>query len=148
MIMNGVRDPEKVADVLKIIIDNSTYLIIYFRRLYTTEVITLGDRVFQIYEQIKDGTFAQLFGNLGDLDRLCFESREQIDEFCKAHPDKLLSDFNETFFLYKKREKFWVIRVVVHGDGYPERLRVNEYPLEYDYINKAYRRERYVIPQL
>lgn len=119
-------------------------IVVYLRRLYETEVIKLGDTVFAVYEQVMDGTFAQLFESLGDKDRLCFASREQIDEFCRVHRDRLRSSGYGNFFLYKEGENFFVASVHVHDDG---RLEVYVFEFSIDYVWYAGYGRRFVAPQ-
>lgn len=142
MIMDGVRDPGKVADVLQTIVDSGK---VYLRRLYETEVIKLGNTAFAVYEMVEDGTFAQFFRSLGDLNRICFTSREQIDEFCRIHRNKLRSEGYGNFFLYKERENFLVASVYVSDGG---RLSIDVYPLVNNAVWDARFRRRVVVPQL
>lgn len=142
MIMDGARDPDKVADILQTIVDSSKG---YLRRLYETEVIKLGEAVFAVYEMVSSGTFTQLFGSLGDLNRLSFASRKQVDEFCRVHRDKLRTGGYATFFLYKEGENFFVADVYIHSDG---RLGVGVSPLEDDSLWSAVSQRRVVVPQL
>lgn len=142
MIMDGVRDPGKVADVLQTIVDSGK---VYLRRLYKTEVIKLGNTAFAVYEMVEDGTFAQLFGSLGDLNRICFTSREQIDEFCRIHRNKLRGEGYGNFFLHKEGKNFFVAYVHVVVDG---RLYVHVGPLGLDVVWTASYQHRLVVPQL
>ena len=142
MVMDGVRDPEKVADALQAIVDQTK---VYLRRLYETEVIKIGDMVFRVYEMIEDGSFADIYKSVGELlDDLCFESREQIDEFCRVHRDKLRTDGYATFFLFKVDGNFFVASVHVDDDG---RLHVFVYEFSFDYVWLAEFGLRFVIPQ-
>ena len=42
MIMDGVRDAEKVADLLQTVIDGACVVMVYLRRLYEAEIIVVG----------------------------------------------------------------------------------------------------------
>jgi len=150
MIMDGARDAEKVADVLQAIVDEPVTVAkktaaVYLRRLFAEETIKLGDTVFAVYEMVVDGTFAQIFESLGDPNRLCFASREQVDEFCRVHRDKLRKGGYATFFLFKKGEEIFVADVFVYDGG---RLFVSVFPLEYDFVWHAYCQHRIIVPQL
>ena len=81
---------------------------------------------------------------MGDPNRLCFASREQVDEFCRVHHDKLRKGGYATFFLYKEREEFFVALVGVYGDG---RLRVGVGRFSCGVVWNAESRYRFVIPQ-
>jgi hypothetical protein len=70
-----------------------------------------------VHEQVKDGTFRQLFGSLSsNLDKLCL-SQGQITMFCQDHHKWLRQDGWATFFLFKEKDLFFVARVSVCSDG-------------------------------
>ncbi len=70
----------------------------------------------QVYEQIKDGTFAQIYGGFGEnLDRLCL-TQDQIIDFCENNSDWLSDNFWPRF-LFKVGEEFFVARVRVSPGG-------------------------------
>lgn len=70
-----------------------------------------------VYEMIKDGTFAQIFGGLSNnLDDLCL-TQDQIIQFCEKHKKWLHADGYATFFLFKANGEFFVARVDVGPDG-------------------------------
>jgi len=99
----------------------------------------------QVYEMIKDGNFAQIFGGFGEnLDRLCL-SQEQIIDFITYNRDWLRTEGYGTFFLFKVGDEFFVAFVYVDSDGH---LNVNVGRLSYDYVWYAECRHRFVIPQL
>ena len=98
----------------------------------------------QVYELVKDGTFAQIFGGLGkNLDDLCL-TQEQIIQFAETHCDWFSTNF-WTFFLFKVGEKFFVAGVDLRGSGY---LRVRVCRLSDDNVWHAKARRRFVLPQL
>ena len=120
---------------------------VYLRRLYETRTIKVCDKAFFVYEIIKDGTFNQFFGSLGDdMNRLALSSREEVDEFCKFHPLKLMREGYATFFLYKKEEEFFVAVVYAY-----DRINVDVHPLGFGVSGAFWRaecRHRIVVPQL
>lgn len=98
----------------------------------------------QVYEQIKNGNFAQIFGGFGEnLDRLCL-SQDQIIEFCRNQAKWLRSDGYATFFLFKANGEFFVADVNRHSRG----LEVRVHRLSDDYVWRAESRHRIVVPQL
>ncbi len=69
-----------------------------------------------IYEMLKDGTFADLFGSVcSDLDLLCL-TQGQIIEFARNNRDLLRQDGYGTFFLFKVDAQLVVADVFVSGD--------------------------------
>lgn len=143
MIMDEVRDPEKVAEVLQSIVTVKIYL----RRIFEKETIKLGDKAFAVYEMIEDGTFSQLFWSLGKPDQLYFESLEQVDVFCLKHYDKLIKDGSTNFFLFRKRkEKEFLVAcfsVLLNNNPFN-----GVHPLKWGRIWHAGFRHRLVIPIL
>jgi hypothetical protein len=105
-----------------------------------------------VYEQILNGTFAEIYGSLGDPNRLCL-TQSQIVAFCKKHRDKLRGDGYATFFLLKKepeegdeeKPEFFVADVFVIDD---RRLRVLVHRFSLGYVWRAKYRSRFVLPQL
>ncbi len=98
----------------------------------------------QVYEMVKDGTFAQLFGSSGEnLDRLCL-TQSQIKQFCSNHSDWLRSDGYGTFFLFKVNGQFFVAGVYRYSDG----LYVRVDRLSYVDVWGADDGHRVVVPQL
>jgi predicted DNA-binding transcriptional regulator AlpA len=124
MVVDGVRDPHKVAEALQVIVNETTT---YLRRLYEVETITVGatdgtetfasSGLFTggvygltlpvavkpttatratVWEMILDGIFTQLFGSLGEARRRWTES--QVVAFVRSHRDKLRTDGYGTFF--------------------------------------------------
>ena len=136
----------KAEIVVKVVTEKAKEMKTYLRRLYERQIIKLGQIVFTIYEMVEDGTFSQIFGSLGeDLNQLAFASREQVDEFCRVHRDKLRTGGYATFFLYKEGENFLVAGVYVDDDG---GLGVRVYLLECGRVGHAEYRHRVVVPQL
>ena len=65
----------------------------------------------QVFEIIKDGTFAQIFGGFGkNLDRLCWE-QDQIKLFVRDHSKWISADDFGTFFLFRVNGEFFVAYV-------------------------------------
>jgi len=167
MIMDGVRDPYKVAEILQGIV---TEVKVYLRRLYETESIIVGatngtetfvsSGIFAggvygetlpigvgkptlatnaiVDEIIEDGKFTELFGSLGERNRW---QESQVVQFCRDHRDKLRTDGYGTFF---ELEGGFVARVDVGGDG---RLRVYVRKFSNDDVWHARYRPRIVVPQ-
>ena len=109
---------------------------------------------FEVYEMIKNGTFAQIFGGFGvDLKKLCW-SQDQIITFVEDHSDLLHPQEWATFFLFSvkfdegtenEREEFFVADVDRAGDG---RLEAVVGHLSDDGVWDAVCRYRFVLPQL
>jgi hypothetical protein len=98
----------------------------------------------QVFEMIKNGTFAQVFGGFGEnIDRLCL-SQSQIICFVKDHSRWLRTDGYATFFLFKENGEYFVAGV--HWDE--GRLRVGAGRLSDDAVWSAEGRRRIVVPQL
>ena len=98
----------------------------------------------QVFEMIKNGTFAQIFGGFGEnLDRLCL-SQDQIICFVKNHSEWLRKDGYGTFFLFKENGECFVANVYWRGG----RLGVYAYRLSRGDVWSAERRHRVVVPQL
>ena len=98
----------------------------------------------QVFEMIKDGTFAQIFGGFGEnLDRLCL-TQAQIIFFVRNHAKWLRTDGYGTFFLFKVGGEFFVALVYVDPDG----LYVDVFRLGYDGVWPAESGRRFVVPQL
>jgi hypothetical protein len=102
-----------------------------------------GEMKVQVYEQVKDSTFAQLFGSFGEnLDRLCF-TQGQIIEFVKAHSAELNQNW-WNFFLFKVNGEFFVADVSRYGSGWDVRV----YRFERGHVWHAENRLRFLVPQL
>jgi hypothetical protein len=98
----------------------------------------------QVFEMIKDGTFAQIFGGFGEnLDRLCL-SQDQIMEFVENHTKWLRADGYGTFFLFKVNSEFFVAGVRRYEGG----LEVHVYRLSSGSVWRAESQHRVVVPQL
>ena len=98
----------------------------------------------QVFEMIKDGTFAQIFGGFGEnLDRLCL-SQYQIIRFVKDYEKWLRADGYGTFFLFKVGNEFFVAYVHRYDGG----LEVDVRRLSLDYVWSAEFRLCIVVPQL
>ena len=97
-----------------------------------------------VYEMVKNATFAQMFGSLGnDLDKLCL-TQHQILNFISKNRNQLRSGGNATFFLFKSGENFFVANVDVNSDG----LHVDVNRFENVGVWDAGRLPRVVVPQL
>jgi hypothetical protein len=102
------------------------------------------DTPVQVFEMIKNGTFAQIFGGFGEnLDRLCL-SQAQIISFVQNHAKWLRADGYGTFFLFKVGDEYFVARVCRSSDG----LGVGADRLSDGYVWGAEYRHRVVVPQL
>lgn len=98
----------------------------------------------QVFEQIKDGTFAQIFGGFGEnLDRLCL-TQSQIICFVKDHYKWLRTDGYGNFFLFKEKGKFFIASISWGGGG----LGVRAHRLSHVSVWEAECRRRFVVPQL
>ncbi len=71
-----------------------------------------------LYELVRSGIFAEMFGSLGtDLGKLCL-TQAQIKNFCKKNTDWLRKNGYPTFFLFKAEDQFFVAQVcVTRSDG-------------------------------
>jgi hypothetical protein len=100
-----------------------------------------------IYEMIKDGTYAKLFGGFGEnLDRLCL-TQAQIKVFCRDHHEWLRQEGWATFFLFKVNGELFVAYVIVSADGlYVLRCYADRF--SDDSVWSAGNRPRIVVPQL
>lgn len=70
-----------------------------------------------VYELHEDANFRTMFGSLSEnVESLCL-TQSQIIAFCELHRDKLRTDEQPTFFLYKSSGEFFVadVRVDAHG---------------------------------
>jgi len=106
--------------------------------------VATEDTAVQVYEMVKDATFAQMFGSLGtDLDKLCL-TQHQIKTFCKKNSQWLRQNGDATFFLFKVEEQFFVAAVRVRSGG----LDVLVDRFEYDSVWSAECLHRVVVPQL
>lgn len=106
--------------------------------------IATKETAVDVYELVKDGNFAQMFGSLGtDLDKLCL-TQAQIKNFCKKHPQLLRQNGYATFFLFKVEDQFFVARVYVNSDG----LYVNVNRFVRDNVWGAGSSHRMVVPKM
>ncbi|MFH0891374.1 MAG: hypothetical protein V1867_01185 [Candidatus Falkowbacteria bacterium] len=98
-----------------------------------------------VYEMVKNGTFADMFGSLnGDIRRLCF-TQAQIKLSVKKHRNWLRDDGYGTFFFFQSKGEFFVADVALYSGG---RLNVHVLRLENSLVWNAVRRPRLVAPQL
>lgn len=97
-----------------------------------------------VYEMMKDGAYAELFGSLRrDIRKLCL-TQAQIKCFVKKHRSWLRTDGYGTFFLFQSKGEFFVADVRVYPDG----LTVRVYRFELSSLWSAGDRPRLVAPQL
>lgn len=68
----------------------------------------------EVFEMEKNGTFEQIFGEIGDKEKLCL-TQEQILNFVENHKDKLSGWY--TFFLFRVGTEFFVAHVYLDDDG-------------------------------
>ena len=170
MLLDGVRDPEKVAEILQAIVSEPAMAKKYLRRIFESELIAVhnadGTETFKssqlftggvygltppavrkptldmsvfVYEQIVDGTFAEIFGSLGE-ERLRWQE-SQVVQFCRNHRDKLRTDGYGTFF---ELEGGFVANVNFDDNG---RLKVNVNGFSFDGVWSALCGHRVVSPQ-
>jgi hypothetical protein len=103
--------------------------------------------VLAVYEMIKDGTYAQIFGGFGEnLKRLCW-TESQIVAFCRdpRNREYLRADGYGTFFLFEgEKGGIFVAYVYVYDDG----LDVGVYPLADGRVWYAKYARRIIVPQL
>ena len=99
----------------------------------------------RVYEMIRDGTHAQMFGSLSsDVRKQCL-TQAQIKGFIKKYRKWLRKDGYVTLFLFESRGHFFVASVDVRSRG---RLYVYVGRFENDYVWLAGYRHRLVVPQL
>lgn len=97
-----------------------------------------------VYEQIKKGTYADIFGSFNtDLDLLEFKTHEQIKDFVKKNPALLHPKGHSTGFVFrnKKGERF-IANVEIESGG---KSRVGVDRFLYDHVWKAEVAYRFVI---
>lgn len=98
-----------------------------------------------VYEMIRNGSFAELFGLINsDPRKLCF-SQEQIINFCVEHRGWLRTDGYATLFLFESQGQFFVACVRVHFGG---GLGVCVFRFGRSPVCYAELRRRVVVPQL
>lgn len=106
--------------------------------------IATPEMLVQVHEQVKDGTFRQLFKSLSsNLDKLVM-TQHQIIMFCQTYPHWLRQDGFATLFLFKENGEFFVAKVRMYSDG----LRVCLGRFKHDDVWPAGRSHRLVVPQL
>jgi hypothetical protein len=96
-----------------------------------------------VYEQMQNGTYAQIFGSFNkNLDLLEFETHEQIKDFVKNSPELLHPKGYSTHFIFrnKKGERF-VANVFRDSDG---GLDVSVFRFSYDFVWDAEYAYRFV----
>lgn len=98
-----------------------------------------------VHEMIKDGTFAQIFGEMSDdLNSLCL-TQPQIIQFVQKHHKWLRTEGYGTFFLFKVGEEL-VVALVCCYDGVQLEVYVRRFSR--DFVWGAEYRPRIVVPQL
>lgn len=99
----------------------------------------------QVYEMVKDGSFAEIFSWFeADLNHLCLMPA-QIKIFVQNHREVLYADGRATLFLFKVGGEFFVAFVSLYSGGAIE-VRANHF--SNDYVWGAEGRHRIVVPQL
>jgi hypothetical protein len=95
-----------------------------------------------VHEVNRDGTFAQLWGSLGDPQSLCL-TQGQIVEFCRSNRDQLRQGGCATLFLFMAKGELFVAYVDVRD------VRLKAYVRRFglDYVWVAEYRHRVVVPQ-
>lgn len=117
------------------------------------EDLPTEERVVQVFEQIKDGTFTQIYGGMGvNLDAMCLSQGQIIQFFTRGMYKKYLihenpddAGYGYFRFLFKVGEEFFVADVHVSSDG---RLEADVNRLSRDDVWYAEYHFRFVIPQL
>ncbi|MBI3305583.1 hypothetical protein HYZ82_00400 [Candidatus Nomurabacteria bacterium] len=132
MIMDGVRDPEKVAEVLQTIVDEAAEVKVYLRRLF-------GNQHVAIYELVANATFVQMFGEVGGS-RHRWKDKDTAVEFARQNLDKLGPNAN--FF---ELENGSVVYLLVYDGG---ELDVGMDPLSNDNVWRAECQHRVLVPKL
>ena len=104
-----------------------------------------------VREMIKNGDFKTIFGELGNIARLCL-TQGQIVDFARLHKEWVRTEGYGTFFLFRKGEEIplsfkdvFVARVDLRSDG---RLGVRVRPFLRGRVWGAGNRRRFVVPQL
>ncbi|MCL4399717.1 hypothetical protein M1506_00360 [Patescibacteria group bacterium] len=97
-----------------------------------------------VYELVENATLREMFGELGDPQKLCL-TQEQIIEFVKKHKEELNQDGWADFFLFESNGQLFVAYVSVYSGG---RLKVDVYHFGYSYVWNAGYHYRVVVPQL
>lgn len=136
---DGTRTVAQAEDVFKRYIDHD------FKNwgLDVPGIATPATHV-QVHEQIKNGTFQQLFTWLSsDMDKLAM-TQHQIVMFCQEHHKWLRQDGYATLFLFKEKGEFFVAYVRVHSGS----LYVGVIRFEYQPAWPAEIRPCLVTPQL
>jgi len=134
----------------KRIISDATEIISYvdsdFRNWKADQVgQATPDMLVSVFEQTKDGTYADIFGSiLNEKDRLCL-TQDQIIGFVVKYRHWLRTDGYGTFFMFKSNGNHFVARVSFDSDG---TLRVRVHELGRDSRWSAEFPPRFVVPQL
>ena len=81
MVVDGTRDPYKVAEVFQSIVDGQTWERVYLNLLFET-----SDAL--VFKQIDGGSYTEIFGSLGKKRSKWLDVR-QVDEWCRQNLDKL-----------------------------------------------------------
>ncbi len=97
-----------------------------------------------VREMIKDGNFKTIFGELGDISRLCL-TQGQIIDFVRLHKKCLRKGGSGTFFLFRKDDEFFVADMTLRFDGL---IDVEVYQFLLDDVWDSRCRLRFVLPQL
>jgi hypothetical protein len=96
----------------------------------------------QVYELIKDSTFAEMFASFElAFDRLTL-TQAQIKQFAQRYPEWLKQGGNGTFFLFKVDRRFFVAAVYLFSDC---RLGVRVRHLALERTLRAQKRHRLVL---
>lgn len=112
MIMDGTRDPEKVAEVLQRIVNP------YLCRLFEKETIAMRGMNFHVYAVMEEGNYVQFFESLNhNIHMLSFDSLEDVRSFCHEHFTRLRADGYSTLFLFRDGDGCLVANVTMSADG-------------------------------
>lgn len=137
-------DPENLAEENEPLINSNCEAIKWC-------INNLGERTspisVKVYEIIKDGTFIQLLISLSDDFEKLSLTPFQIKNFVKKHTQWLSGDKEETLFLLKSHQHFFIIgvRVYILNNSWFE---MNAHSFGWNRILSAGSFHRIVVPQL
>ena len=107
-----------------------------------------AETLFQVYEQVKNGNFAQVFGSLENLKRphaSLFFTQDQAIEVIASHATWLHPKGWATFIPFTAGDEA-LVAYVDRDDG--GKLLSGVYHFSFDHVWRAEDRRRFVVPQL
>lgn len=99
----------------------------------------------EVHEEIRDGTFRQIFNSISiDTEKLCF-TESQIKGFVRKYRQWLREKGCATFFLFKSQGHFFIAYMHINSDG-----KIYAHKVKFDHINiwESEFRNRIVVPKL